>query len=163
MAALPADLPLQGDEQLLVRAGELVERGWCRNGLAQDRFGRQVEPWSHAASAWSPLGALLRAWCECGWNRIDAFGSAYLALSLATGGRVTEWNAAPWRTKWHVISAFGRARENLSDARKQSPPPIDRRCPPIESEDRPADRPTGGCRAAARTANLTREGHSDRR
>jgi hypothetical protein len=163
MAAQPTELPLQEDEQLLVRAGELVERGWCRNGLAQDRFGRQVEPWSRTASTWSPLGALLRAWYECGWNRVDTFGAAYLALSLATGGRVAEWNAAPWRTKWHVMSAFGRARENLSDARRQSPPPIDQSSPPIESEDRPADRPTGRCRATPRTANLTREGHSDRR
>jgi hypothetical protein len=163
MAAQPSELPLQEDEQLLVRAGELVERGWCRNGLAQDRFGRQVEPWSRTASTWSPLGALLQAWYECGWNRVDAFGAAYLALSLATGGRVADWNAAPWRTKWHVISAFGRARENLSDARRQSLPPIDESPPPIESEDRPAGRPTGRCRATARTANLTREGHSDRR
>ena len=163
MAAQPAELPLQEDERLLVRAGELVERGWCRNGLAQDRFGRQVEPWSRTASTWSPLGALLQAWYECGWDRVDAFGAAYLALSLATGGRVAEWNAASWRTKWHVMSAFGRARENLADARRQSPPPINLSSPPIESEDRPTGRPTGRCRATARTANLTGDGHSDRR
>ena len=44
---------------------------------------------------------------------------AYAAFTLATGGRPEEWSAAPWRTKWHVLSAFARARQNLPEARAQ--------------------------------------------
>jgi hypothetical protein len=120
MAAQRAQLRFRDDEQLLVRARELVEQGWCQKALARDRHGRQVEPWSGAACSWSPLGALLRAWYEQGGNGIDAFGVAYLALALATGGRVAEWNAARWRTKGHVTSALARAREYLPEAREQA-------------------------------------------
>jgi hypothetical protein len=119
MAGRRASRPLRDDEQLLVRARELVEQGWCQSALAEDQHGRQVEPWSGGACRWSPLGALLRAWYERGGNGIDAFGAAYLALALATGGRVAEWNAARWRTKRHVASALARALEYLPEAREQ--------------------------------------------
>jgi hypothetical protein len=119
MAVEPARARLGEDARLLVRARELVGRGWCQASLAEDRYGRQVEPWSESACRWSPLGALLRAWYERGGEGIDSFAAAYLALALATGGRVAEWNAARWRTKRHVESAFGRAREYLPEARRQ--------------------------------------------
>ena len=106
------------EEVLLVRAAELVGRGWCQNALAEDLHGHQVEPWSEGACRWSPLGALIRASYK---NRggIDVFEVASAALALATGGRLEEWNAAPWRTKWHVLSAFARAQEFLPQAREQ--------------------------------------------
>jgi hypothetical protein len=68
---------------------------------------------------WSPLGALLTVWYERGAGR-DAFAAAYTALALATGGRVEEWNSAPWRLKAHVLSAFRRARVYLPAAREHS-------------------------------------------
>jgi hypothetical protein len=108
----------QNDEQLLVRAAELVERGWCRSVLAEDQHGRQVEPWTDSARRWSPVGALLRAWHEGGGSRIDEFDAAYLALALATGGRVAEWNSAGGRTQWHAVSALRRARKYLPEARR---------------------------------------------
>jgi hypothetical protein len=117
MAAEPAFRVFPNDDQLLVRATELVERGWSRTALAEDREGRQVEPWSEQASRWSPLGALISAWHEGGGGRIEEFDTAVRALSLATGGRTAEWNAVPWRTKWHVLSAFERARQYLPEAR----------------------------------------------
>jgi hypothetical protein len=107
------------DEQLLARAAELVRRGWCQKALAEDRHGRQVEPWSGGATRWSPLGALLGVWHERGSEGLESFETAYTSLCLATGGRLEEWNAAPWRTQWHVLSAFTRARENLPEARRQ--------------------------------------------
>lgn len=107
------------DEQLLGRAAELVGRGWSQKALAEDRHGRRVEPWSRGAGRWSPLGALIRVWCESGGEGLDVLETAYTSLSLATGGRLEEWNAAPWRTQWHVLSAFARAREFLPEARRQ--------------------------------------------
>jgi hypothetical protein len=106
------------DEQLLVRAGELVARGWCRRALAEDRHGRPVPPWSDSACRWSPLGALTRIWHDGPGSELRAFEVAYAALALATGGRLEEWNAAPWRTEWHVHSAFARAREFLPQTRQ---------------------------------------------
>jgi hypothetical protein len=119
MAVQTALAPLPDDEQLLARAAELVHEGWCQRAAAEDRFGRQVEPWSDDACRWSPLGALLRAWYERGWSGSEAFGAAYFAVALATGGRVAEWNDAPWRTRRHVASAFARAHDYLPEARKR--------------------------------------------
>jgi hypothetical protein len=119
MAAEPAQLHSRDDERLLIRAAELAERGWCRDALARDRDGRQVEPWTVGACRWSPLGALLRAWYEWGGEGIDPFVAAYISLALATGGRVAEWSAAPWRTQRHVVRAFAHAREFLPQAREQ--------------------------------------------
>jgi hypothetical protein len=121
VAAEPAFQRFPNDDQLLVRATELVERGWSRSALAEDRDGRQVEPWSESAIRWSPLGALISAWYEGGGGRVDEFDTAVRALALATGGRPAEWNAVPWRTKWHVLSAFERARQYLPEARADRP------------------------------------------
>lgn len=71
-----------------------------------------MEPWSEGASRWSPLGALLSAWYASGTGP-DALARAYTAVAFGTGGRLEEWNVAPWRTTRHVLSAFARARENL--------------------------------------------------
>jgi hypothetical protein len=109
----------QEDVVLLARASALVSSGWCQRGLAQDRDGRQVEPWSDAARSWSPLGALLRAWYEHPDAGHESFAAAYAALALATGGRVEEWNAARWRALHHLQNAFARADECLPVARRQ--------------------------------------------
>jgi hypothetical protein len=107
------------EEELLRRAARLVVGGWCQKGLAEDRNGRRVEPWSEDACRWSPLGALARLWFEQGGGRLEAFETAYTSLALATGGRLEEWNAAPWRTKWHVLQAFSRAHDFLPEARER--------------------------------------------
>jgi|SRR5215208_996012 len=117
MAAEPVYRHLPNDDQLLDRALGLVRRGWSRGALADDRQGRQVEPWSEAATQWSPLGALIAAWHERGGGRIEEFDTVACALALATGGHTLEWNAVPWRTKWHVLSAFECARGFLPEAR----------------------------------------------
>jgi hypothetical protein len=99
-----------------------VARGWCRGALAESADGRPVAPWSRRACRWSPLGALTRAWLEAPVGRPEDLRAAYAALAIVTGGRPDEWNAASWRTRWHVLSAFGRARLALPDAREQTRP-----------------------------------------
>jgi hypothetical protein len=106
-------------EQLLAGAAELIAKGWCQNSLAEDRDGRQVEPWSEAACRWSPLGALTRVWHERRGVEVEVFEVAYAALALATGGRPEEWNAARWRTRRHVLRAFARARRCVPQAWQQ--------------------------------------------
>jgi hypothetical protein len=111
--------PPPNAEQLLAGAAELIARGWCQHALAEDREGRQVEPWSGSACRWSPLGALTRVWHERRGVEVEVFEVAYGALALATGGRPEEWNAARWRTKRHVLRAFARARQCLPQAWRQ--------------------------------------------
>ena len=121
---IPADRPptrrperLADDDQLLVRAAVLIARGWCQGALARDEAGNSVEPWSESAVRWSPLGALTKAWYERQARSPGGFEAAWTAVSLATGGAPEEWNAASWRTRPHVLSAFQRARDWLPDAR----------------------------------------------
>jgi hypothetical protein len=84
--------------------------------MAEDARGRRVEPWSDAACRWSPLGALLRVLHETRGEAFESVEVAYAALALATGGRPEEWSAAPWRTRWHVLGAFERARDCVPEA-----------------------------------------------
>ena len=106
------------DELLLARARDLVTTGWCQAGLAQDRNGRQVEPWRSCARSWSPLGALLAALYVGSDGSLDSFRIAYTCLALATGGRLEAWNAERWRTQQHVLSAFARARDLVPSVRR---------------------------------------------
>jgi hypothetical protein len=115
----PPPVDLLTDKQLLALAAELVAQGWSRTALAEDGSGRRVEPWSTSARSWSPLGALIAIWLRARSEQPEVLEIAYAAFTLATGGRPEEWNAAPWRTKWHVLSAFARARRNLPEARAQ--------------------------------------------
>ncbi|MFL5931539.1 MAG: hypothetical protein ACJ75P_09800 [Gaiellaceae bacterium] len=103
-------------ELLLEDAAALIAAGWSQRALARDADGREVEPWSDAACAWSPLGAMTNVWHESRGDELEVFETAYAALALATGGRPEEWNAARWRTQRHVVSAFSRARGFLPEA-----------------------------------------------
>jgi hypothetical protein len=60
---------------------------------------------------------MLAVWLERGNPRREVLEVAYAALGIATGGRPEEWGAAPWRTAWHVLSAFSRARQLVPQAR----------------------------------------------
>ena len=127
------------DEQLLTRARDLVARSWCQAGLAQDRDGRVVEPWRSSARSWSPLGALLAALFLGSDGSLDSFRIAYTCLALATGGQVEEWNAARWRTRQHVLSAFDRARDFVPGVRRSQIPGTER-----SAGASPAARPPSG-------------------
>jgi hypothetical protein len=103
--------------RLLDEAASLIGRGWCQGALAVDGDDRRVEPWSESARRWSPLGALLRAWYARPSPDAEPFRLAYTALANATGGRLEDWNAARWRARRHVLSAFGRARLDVPASR----------------------------------------------
>jgi hypothetical protein len=126
---------LPEDEQLLVRAAELVARGWCQKAPAADWRRRPVDPRSPTACSWSPLGALTRVWSERSGAEPDVFRTAWTAFALATGGRPKDWNAAQWRTRAHVLRAFERARRSLPQAREQ----IARRSSSPQSGDGPGE------------------------
>ena len=49
-------------EQILIRAAQLVEQGWCRFSAAQDDLGTPLrDPLSPNAVKWCAIGALCRA------------------------------------------------------------------------------------------------------
>ena len=126
------------DEVLLARARELVAAGWCQVGLAQDRNGRQVEPWRSAARSWSPLEALLTALYLGSDASLDSFRIAYTCLALATGGRLEAWNAERWRTQQHVLSAFARARDLVPSVRRNLEEATEEPRPVVAISRRPA-------------------------
>jgi hypothetical protein len=120
MAAVGTVTPaaaLLDEKALLGRAAALVDTGWCQRSLARDAEGGEVDPWSPDARSWSPLGGLAKLWYEERGGS-DAFRVAYAALALATGGKLEEWNSAPWRTKQHALRAFAHAHVFLSYARR---------------------------------------------
>ena len=144
------------DERLLALAAGLVARGWSRTVLAEDGSGRRVEPWSASARSWSPLGALIAIWIRARIERPEVLEIAYAAFTLATGGRPEEWSAAPWRTKWHVLSAFARARQNLPGACPDPPADTSRG---LATSRAPRDRRTRGGVELARAATSTWRGN----
>ncbi len=51
-------------QKLLLRAAELVERGWTRGTAARDADGQKVRSTSPQATAWCVVSAMGRALCE---------------------------------------------------------------------------------------------------
>lgn len=92
---------------LLIRARGFVERGWCRDALARDADGKEVDPKSERAVAWCMFGALRMAGMPC-----LPFARSYPAfrfLEAAIGGeRMPHFNDRQ-ETVDPVLAAFDRA------------------------------------------------------
>lgn len=91
--------------QVLLRAAELVGRGWCQGTYALDAEGRQVDPTQPEAVAWCVAGAMIRAAFELAPNIADAqslYSEAY-ARFIGQAGSVATWNDRRGRTKDEVI------------------------------------------------------------
>lgn len=94
-----------GGDRILIRARQLLQRGWCKGGLAKK--GRKiVEPQDPEASRFCLVGAMNRAYSEQGENNI-ALGKALNAILHAIAGRcygaIPAWNDTPGRTQEEVL------------------------------------------------------------
>ena len=85
---------------ILVKAKEYLEQGWCQGDLAQDELGRAVDPLEPSACQWCAGGAIeVAAWDLGGKPEtldVDlqfARGDASEALEMAIGdGDIADWN-----------------------------------------------------------------------
>ena len=90
----------------LVRARELVERGWCQGWFARDADGVEVSFASQSACRFCAIGAIRRvADIPDGNNGIGLLFRAggLTALDLAA------WNDAPERTQADVLALYDAA------------------------------------------------------
>lgn len=92
--------------ELLIRAREFIERGWCRGALARDTTGIAVNPISNRAVAWCPNGALVAAGVSRETYLIDA---AIRRLTDAMGGYCIADFDDHQKTVGPVLAAFDRA------------------------------------------------------
>ena len=76
---------------ILDRAADYVDRGWCQMALARDAEGNEREPHDDNAVRWCATGALYAAQGRA--RDYDAEYAARSALSAVLGDRgVTSWN-----------------------------------------------------------------------
>ena len=102
-------MPVDPDVRaVLLRAADLVERGWCQGGTgAETKHGDETEATSENAVSFCALAAIE--------NAAFAVGNVCLprevenALIQVTGPGVIHWNDAPGRTQAEVVSALRRA------------------------------------------------------
>jgi hypothetical protein len=76
----------------ILRAAELVERGWCRGAYARDGNGRVVIARSEDACQWCVGGAILATFGVCYW--VDLPNDFRDQVSPPF-----DWNDAPGRTQ----------------------------------------------------------------
>ena len=90
---------------ILVRARGFIERGWCREAIATDRFGDITQATSEDAVAWCAEGALVAAGVP--FDRSFTH-PATQRLWDETGMGIGEFNDAQ-ETVEPVLAAFDRA------------------------------------------------------
>lgn len=94
---------------VLTRAADLVEQGWCQDGIARDVHGQRV-PWdSPVAVAWCAQGAMHRALRDAGAG--PAVEVAVVEALVRVYGEdwcqhMREYNDAPGRQAGEVAQRF---------------------------------------------------------
>src|SRR5580704_12741136 len=94
--------------ELLIKARALVERGWCRNKLAVDANGAEVDVASEKAVAWDAIGAIRLLEVSMGYQPAQ---HALRRLTSAVGP-IWKWVGAfndTQETVEPVLAAFDRA------------------------------------------------------
>lgn len=97
--------------EVLLKAAELVERGWCQGTGAKNGAGREVSTTGRAAVCWCAEGALGRAAHGCEDHDFYAAKNALLRALPSLVLSIPEWNDAPGRTQAEVVAALRAAAE----------------------------------------------------
>jgi len=93
--------------EILLRAAELVERGWCQEAYARDAKGREVASSDPVACCYCPVGAIRAA------AGIYGKSEALKALRDLLDRSAVAWNDAPGRMQAEVVEALRRAAEGV--------------------------------------------------
>lgn len=97
--------------QVLERAAELCERGWCQIVYARKAGGEGVSAVSRDAVSWCPVGAIAAVVTAARHSHEVRF-AAIERLSDAIGSwHIPYWNDTPGRTQAEVVDALRRAAE----------------------------------------------------
>jgi hypothetical protein len=111
MSTTETDYTIEDVERVLIKARELIERGW-----AQHTFSRRSRAGQESYCA---LGAIRQA---ATGDVLDAHHPlvkrARTALREVVGGNIPTWNDKAVRTKDSVLQAFNQAIRNLSIRRE---------------------------------------------
>ena len=102
--------------ELLYRAAELLERGWCQGTAARDCEGVTVSVINDTACQWCTVGAFLavayRDYSESGSNLFEPWysemASAFRAV-LPDGVGISPYNDSPGRTQAEVVAKVREA------------------------------------------------------
>jgi hypothetical protein len=100
---------------VLLRAAELVEKGWTQGAYARDANGQVVTTSSPNAVTFCASGAVFRADYDlnAGGARSDTFDAFAALYGKDTGisDALAQWNDQPGRTVAEVAARFRKAAE----------------------------------------------------
>jgi hypothetical protein len=94
--------------ETLLAAADLVDRGWCRNRIAMDGFGKPCEPHDPKACRWCVMGAI-RGASRDGGEANEARRALRNHLQLSATVSVPDWNDRSNRTQAEVSAALRAA------------------------------------------------------
>jgi hypothetical protein len=99
---------------ILLRAGNLINQGWCQDADARSENGGDVYPWSPLARSWSLLGSLMATEgvgrSAVGRLPVHELGQAIVVLGEAAHTHSLEaWNDDAARTKADVLAVVDEA------------------------------------------------------
>jgi hypothetical protein len=115
--------------EVLLRAAERVERGWCQRDTAQTADGERTTSNSPRAVRWCAAGAVFgqAAPDDNCWKAVTVLREFLRVDSLS------QWNDAPGRTAAEVAAAMRTAAEWVAE-REASSLQLDEHCPVCEVE-----------------------------
>lgn len=99
--------------EILQRAKARIERGWCKQILAKDQDGANVEAKSLEACTWCLEGALEAEGVEAYNETIPL--NIFLRNLLGTDRSLYQWNDDPRRTKQEVLALLDRGIAKLAE------------------------------------------------
>ena len=103
---------------LLIKARQRVEAGWCQGTAARGPSGKSVLPDDPAATSWSASGAIIAAVCTDPTIGAEALRQAPFALAMNALSTVVDagpqsWNDKPDRAQSEVVAALTAALQHL--------------------------------------------------
>jgi hypothetical protein len=97
-------------KEVLKKAKEKIEQGWCQHVIAKDREGTKVPADSPEAIQWCSVGAIASIYAK--QDVFITFTPEYnLILKVLKTESLAEWNDRPKRTIEEVLAAFDKAIE----------------------------------------------------
>lgn len=99
-------------KDVLNRAADLVEKGWCQGDYAQDDRGDISSPWLGAAKCWCAVGAIIAASGEPDSDAADRTSGCYAIDCESVAHDVRKWCLERGKDKLMRICLAGYAGEH---------------------------------------------------
>lgn len=104
-----------GTREILLRAADIVDAGWCQHTMALDADGGEVTSFDDNAARFCVIGSIRRARLDTMLESDDCYPEEALLelLEVTDWDNLAEWNDEPVRTGAEVSAALRECAETV--------------------------------------------------